>query len=113
MSKKKIKLRCWIELDDLKIFGPGRAELLKLIEQEGSLSKAAKKMGMSYKKSWDMVNDLNTRGKKPFVIMKQGGEKGGGASLSEHAKRFMEKYQALDAKLQDIIQQEGDILGDL
>jgi molybdate transport system regulatory protein len=113
MAKKNIKLRCWIEMDDLKFFGPGRAELLILIDQEGSLSKAAKKMGMSYKKAWDMVNDLNTRGKNPFVIMKQGGEKGGGASLSEHARIFLKKYQTLDAKLQEIIQQEADLLEDL
>lgn len=74
---KEIRFRCWISVEGEKFFGPGRMELLGHIHSEGSLSRAARKMGMSYKKAWDMVNDLNSRGSKPFVLLKKGGEKGG------------------------------------
>lgn len=73
MKNKQIRIRCWIDIDGVKFFGPGRAELLELIDQEGSIAKAAKKMGMSYKKAWDMVDEMNTRGVKPFVISRKGG----------------------------------------
>lgn len=111
MTKKKLKVRCWIELDDSRFFGPGRAELLELIVVHGSISKASKAMGMSYKKAWDMVNDLNSRGPEPFVNLQKGGKKGGFALLTEFGSKFLKHYNELDEKIK-IITQEGDELLD-
>ena len=94
-----------------KFFGPGRVELLRLIQSEGSLSKAAQKMGMSYKKAWDMVNDLNNRGSHPYVLLKKGGKKGGGAEITSHAKNLMLRFEALSEKLEKITLEEAEILG--
>ena len=110
MKKKEIRLRCWIEIDGEKFFGPGPAELLELIGEVGSIANAAKKMGMSYKKAWDMVEELNTRGQKPFVISRKGGEKGGGAELTETGKKVILKYRNLTAKLKAIVENDKDIL---
>lgn len=110
MKKKEIRLRCWIEIDGEKFFGPGPAELLELIGEVGSIANAAKKMGMSYKKAWDMVEELNTRGQKPFVISRKGGEKGGGAELTETGKKVISKYRNLTAKLNAIVENDKDIL---
>jgi molybdate transport system regulatory protein len=70
---KQLKFRCWIDIDGERFFGPGRAELLQLIDETGSISKAAKAMGMSYKKAWAMVDGLNEHGRKPYVISRGSG----------------------------------------
>ena len=75
---KQLRVRCWIDIDGERFFGPGRAELLQLIQETGSISKAAKSMGMSYKKAWEMVEGLNANGRKPYVIAHKGGRKGWG-----------------------------------
>lgn len=111
MSQKKLKIRCWIELEDSRFFGPGRAELLELITVYGSISKASKVMGMSYKKAWDMVNDLNIRGPESFVILQKGGQKGGSAVVTEFGLEFLKKYKELYEKIKTIAK-EGDELLD-
>lgn len=110
MKKKTIRVRCWIDIDGEKFFGPGRAELLELIEEEGSISKAARRMGMSYKKAWDMVDEMNTRSRKPFLVLRKGGEKGGGAELTETGKKVVQKYKGLMAKLDAIVEKDTEIL---
>lgn len=110
MKKKEIGIRCWIDVNGARFFGPGRAELLQHIDEEGSISGAAKKMGMSYKKAWDMVDHMNTTSKKPFVISKKGGEKGGGAELTETARQVVQRYHQLTDKLYTVIKKDADLL---
>lgn len=110
--KKKIELRLshWVFVDDVKFFGPGRLQLLKLIQETGSISKAAKDMGMSYKKAWRMVDEMNTFGGSPYVITSKGGLQGGGTEIAERGKQMMEAYRRLDEKLRAVIEQETEIL---
>lgn len=110
MKKKEIRIRCWIDIDGVRFFGPGRAELLSFIDESGSIVKAAKSMGMSYKKAWDMVDEMNTRGKKPFVVARKGGDKGGGSELTEAARKMLFKYNKLMDKLNAIVEKNSDIL---
>lgn len=110
MKKKEIRIRCWIDIDGVRFFGPGRAELLSHIDDSGSIVKAAKAMGMSYKKAWDMVDEMNTRGKKPFVIARKGGDKGGGSELTETARKMLFRYNKLMDKLNTIVVKNNDIL---
>lgn len=106
----EIRLRCWITLEGEKFFGPGRMQLLLGIQEEGSISKSAKTMGMSYKKAWDMINDLNARGQQPYVILKKGGEKGGGAELTPHALQVIELFKKLNAQLKNVAEAEENLL---
>src|SRR5690606_19156316 len=108
--KKEIRIRCWVDIDGAKFFGPGPAELLQLIAETGSISKAAKSMGMSYKKAWGIVDRLNTRGQKPFVVSHKGGEKGGGAELTESGAKVLEAYGKLTKELDKIISEDKDLL---
>src|SRR4026209_2558383 len=110
MKKKEIRIRCWIDIDGVRFFGPGRAELLSLIDDSGSIVKAARAMGMSYKKAWDMVDEMNTRGKKPFVVARKGGDKGGGSELTDTARKMLSKYNKLMNKLNAIVDKNSDIL---
>jgi molybdate transport system regulatory protein len=107
---KQLRVRCWIDVDGERFFGPGRAELLQLIRETGSISKAAKSMGMSYKKAWAMVDGLNSVSKKPYVIAHNGGQKGGGAEVTEDGIKILLAYQKLNDKVSAIVKNHADIL---
>jgi molybdate transport system regulatory protein len=108
--KKAIRVRCWIDIDGVKFFGPGRAELLELIEESGSIAQAAKEMGMSYKKAWAMVDEMNSRAKKPYVMRYKGGEKGGGAELTDAGKKVVSAYRKFMRKINTLVDRETDLL---
>ncbi|MCR9227484.1 MAG: winged helix-turn-helix domain-containing protein [Flavobacteriaceae bacterium] len=107
-SNKELKSRCWIDIDGKKFFGPGRAQLLTMIDKNGSLSKAAKEMGMSYRKAWAMVEDMNLRGQQPYVELHKGGTKGGGAELTETGKKALSTFQKMNDKITQIVQEHTD-----
>ncbi|MBT1710602.1 winged helix-turn-helix domain-containing protein [Fulvivirgaceae bacterium PWU5] len=108
--KKEIRVRCWIDLDGEKFFGPGRAELLELIQESGSIAQAARQMGMSYKKAWVMVDEMNTRGRKPFVVTQKGGQQGGYAEVTETGRKVVAAYQKMSKQLQAIVDKNKDLL---
>src|SRR5438105_1419630 len=96
----------WMEGDGMRFFGPGPVELLQHIDETGSINQAAKKMDMSYKKAWDIVNRLNATAKTPLVITATGGEKGGGSSISEEAKQMIAYHQLLRERFRKFLEQE-------
>jgi molybdate transport system regulatory protein len=96
----------WLEGNGTRFFGPGPVELLQLIEETGSINQAAKKMGMSYKKAWEIVNRLNEIVGSAMVITATGGEKGGGSSLSDEAKQLIEWYLSLRERFRHFMEQE-------
>ncbi len=106
----RISLSHWIFIDDVKFFGPGRVQLLENIEKTGSIVKAAQEMEMSYKKAWDMVAALNTLGKNPYVITHKGGQKGGGAELTEAGRQVLAAYKKLGEKLKAVADAEQDLI---
>lgn len=74
--------RFWFEKNDKSYIGVGRAELLLRIANSGSISKAAKEMGMSYKAAWDSVDIMNKLSPSPLVESGKGGKGGGGTKLT-------------------------------
>ena len=92
----KIKSRIWIEADGEILLGEGRVSLLKAIDQSGSLSKAAKSMGMSYKKAWSLIDAVNTRAPEPVCNTQIGGKSGGGTALTEYGKQLIKTYEAIN-----------------
>jgi molybdate transport system regulatory protein len=107
---KELRVRCWIDIDGERFFGPGRAELLQLIIETGSISKAAKSMGMSYKKAWAMVEGLNAQAKEPYVIAHKGGQKGGGTEVTARGRAMLSAYQKLSDKIHSITDKNIRIL---
>lgn len=108
--KKEIRIRCWIDIDGEKFFGPGPAELLQLVAETGSIAKAAKSMGMSYKKAWEMVTNMNIKSSRPLVISYKGGQNGGGAEITEAGKKIIAAYDKLAKQLDTIVAKNTDIL---
>jgi molybdate transport system regulatory protein len=106
----KVNGSLWIEGDGQRFFGPGPAELLELIEKTGSISKAAKGMGMSYKKAWEIVNRINGMGAGPFVVTSIGGEDGGGSAISADAKEMIAWYRELRERFREFLESESNEL---
>jgi molybdate transport system regulatory protein len=110
MKKKEIRVRCWVDIGGVKHFGPGPAELLERIEETGSISKAAKEMGMSYKKAWDIIERMNARGQSPYVVTSKGGTEGGGTVLTPTGKKVLKSFNKLNNKIKAVVKKETELL---
>ena len=75
--------------------GPGRADLLEGIAATGSIAAAGKRMGMSYKRAWSLVQALNEGFGRPLVETSRGGAEQGGAALSEDGQFVLDRYRAM------------------
>jgi molybdate transport system regulatory protein len=82
------------------VFGPGKADLLDHIADTGSISAAARQMRMSYKRAWQLVDDMNRAFNSPLVETSAGGAHGGGASLTQYGKKVAATYRRLQGKVQ-------------
>jgi len=76
--------------------GPGKAELLALVGETGSIGEAAKHMDMSYMRAWKLIQTMNYCFKKPLVLTARGGQSGGGAELTETGRRALALYQQME-----------------
>lgn len=84
------KLRIWLESDEGFRLGPGKVELLRRIDEYGSLNKAAKSLGMSYRKAWGRVKDAEANLGEPLVFKSGGNKKG--YSLTPFATELIDSY---------------------
>ncbi|MGH8219071.1 MAG: winged helix-turn-helix domain-containing protein [Steroidobacteraceae bacterium] len=80
--------------------GPGKISLLERIACSGSLSQAARDLGMSYRRAWQLMASLNSTFTAPVVLTTRGGRGGGGAALTPLGERLIRAYRALDADIQ-------------
>ncbi|SMC08833.1 molybdenum-dependent transcriptional regulator [Nitratiruptor tergarcus] len=87
---------------DRGFLGKGRIELLKAIEKYGSINKAAKALGISYKKAWESVSAMNALSPQPLILSQTGGKRGGGSELTPYAKELIERYEEADKTIQKI-----------
>lgn len=78
--------------------GPGKILLLEEIAAQGSISAAGRAIGMSYKRAWDLVDELNGIFGAAVVESKSGGRKGGGALLTPLGEDIVRRYRALEAQ---------------
>src|SRR3712207_619556 len=78
--------------------GPGKIALLEGVARHGSISAAGKDMGMSYRRAWQLVAELNATFERPLVAAKAGGRQGGGAVLTPFGEELVGHYRAIEAK---------------
>ena len=78
--------------------GPGKAELIAHIGQTGSISAAARAMGMSYRRAWQLVEALNDTFSKPVITTAIGGRQGGGATVTPFGERLVAEFHAMEVK---------------
>ena len=76
--------------------GPGKIALLEAIRAKGSISEAARDLGMSYRRAWMLVDQINETLREPAVSTRQGGQRGGWTVLTPTGERVIELYHAIE-----------------
>ncbi len=76
--------------------GPGKIRLLRAIHEHGSISAAARSMGMAYRHAWLMVDELNRCFVEPVVAANVGGRAGGGATLTEWGTELIARFDEIE-----------------
>jgi molybdate transport repressor ModE-like protein len=100
-KKLCVRTKTWIENNkkDL-LFGKGKTEILELIQQEGSIAKAAEKMGLNYKKAWTHIKILQNNIADELVVSQKGGGGTGGTVLTPKAIALIDNYRQLQKDIE-------------
>lgn len=83
--------------------GPGKADILEGIRDTGSIAAAGRRLGMSYKRAWTLVEEMNRHFKVPLVETSKGGSGHGGATLTALGTEVLERYRRMEAHAEDAI----------
>jgi molybdate transport system regulatory protein len=105
-SKTDLKPQIRIMFRKAIAMGPGKADLLRAIEETGSISAAARRMEMSYRRAWLLVDTMNQAFKSPVVVTLTGGKAGGGAAVTEFGKEVLKRYSAMEEKARASVARE-------
>lgn len=103
----KIRARFWITGEKDSYIGIGRIELLEHIDELGSMSKASKEMGMSYKKAWKLIEELNGMYDEPLVVKEHGGKQGGGTFITVRGQKLIANFRLLEKELIDFLTEKS------
>lgn len=108
------RLRSKLEVDTEfgSFLGDTRIRLLEAIEKHGSISQAAKAVPLSYKAAWDAIDIMNNLADQPLVVRSTGGKNGGGTLLTEHGRKTVALYRALEAEYQAALDRLSASLND-
>ena len=82
--------------------GPGKVDLLRHVREQASISAAARAMGMSYRRAWQLIDELNRGLGQPVVRTATGGKGGGGACLTAAGETLVDRYAALEQQLNEV-----------
>jgi molybdate transport system regulatory protein len=93
--------------------GPGKADLLDAIAATGSISESARRMGMSYRRAWLLVDTMNRCFREPVVAAATGGSGGGGATLTPFGRRALAQFRAMQARVDRALKGDLDKFSDL
>ena len=102
----------WFHKDEQKYLGGDRIALLEKIDELGSITRAAKAVGISYKNAWDLVNMINNLADRPLVVRLAGGKGGGGTTLTEHGKLVLRQFSVLQDEHRKFLENLEGRLGD-
>ena len=91
-----------IDLEPRGRIGPGKIKLLEAIEAQGSISGAGRALGMSYRRAWLLVEELNALFAHPVVRTQMGGSRGGGSKLTPLGRDLVARYRQLEAEVRDL-----------
>jgi len=105
-KKHKPTAKIWLEIKGQPILGKGGADILKAIQQQKSITKAAQTTGMSYKYVWNYLKKMEKTLQQPVIIAHKGGKKGGGETkLTSFGENLLKEFK----RVEDYV---GEVLGD-
>ncbi|MEO5373767.1 MAG: LysR family transcriptional regulator [Alphaproteobacteria bacterium] len=99
-------LRVRILIGEATTLGPGKAALLEAIDRTGSISAAARGLGMSYRRAWLLVDSMNKGFREDLVIAATGGAGGGGARVTPAGHDVLRRFRDMEAKATRSIEAE-------
>ncbi|ALJ11712.1 ModE family transcriptional regulator [Sphingopyxis macrogoltabida] len=102
-----LKLKAQLFCGDEPAIGPGKADLLEAIDREGSISAAGRSLGMSYRRSWLLVDSMNRCWAERLVETTAGGGAAKGARLTDCGRTVLASYRALERRLADAARRGG------
>jgi molybdate transport system regulatory protein len=105
-AKPRAAPRLRIAMGEGLILGPGKVDLIEAIARSGSISGAARDMGMSYRRAWLLVDALNRMFKRAVVEAAPGGARGGGAMVTEFGKGVAAAYRRIEERTRAVIREE-------
>jgi molybdate transport system regulatory protein len=92
------RLTLRVDLGEDSAIGPGKIRLLEAIRDTGSITRAGIALGMSYRRAWLLVDDMNNCFREPVIAAQAGGSHGGGAVLTPFGSRLIDQYRAIEAE---------------
>jgi molybdate transport repressor ModE-like protein len=93
----------WIEKDGELVFSDWRVDLLEAIEETGSLSGAAERLGVHYRRAWGKIKEMEERLGVTLIVTQSGGVGGGGTELTPQAKEYIKRYRKFRAGLRELV----------
>jgi molybdate transport system regulatory protein len=100
-----------IDLASGNRIGPGKIALLEAIRSTGSISAAARSIGMSYRRAWLLVDEINRTLREPAVTAETGGRKGGGAVVTATGERVVQLYRSIETNARKAAGEEFRVIG--
>lgn len=108
--KRGPRLTLRIDLDSGARLGPGKAQLLALIVEHGSIRAAGAAMGMSYRRAWLLADEINRMFREPSIVTRHGGKSGGGAGLTAFGEQLLAACRRMEAASQKALAADLDWL---
>ena len=93
----ELNYKLWLEKKE-KVFGPGPARILELVDEFGSLHRAASEMDMSYSQAWHLIRELEERLGFSLLESKAGGKSGGGSQLTEAGRELLRRFRSFESR---------------
>ncbi|MGF1639406.1 MAG: winged helix-turn-helix domain-containing protein [Rhodospirillales bacterium] len=109
-GNRTVGARLRVVLEPGVAIGPGKADLLDGIRLTGSIAAAGRRMGMSYKRAWLLVETMNTGFSEPLVTTRRGGRSRGGAALTPLGEQVLARYRHMEAVTGEAIAEDLDAL---
>lgn len=97
----RVRTKMWLEINGQRLMGEGRAQLLRQIQETGSINAAASRMGISFRKAWSMVKDMEEVLNQSIVEKTRGGLRGGATKLNPAAIELLEHYESILLEFQE------------
>ncbi|TYO96692.1 molybdate transport system regulatory protein [Geothermobacter ehrlichii] len=109
MKTIRVRSKIWLEFDGRPLLGDGRERLLLAIRDTGSLNAAAARLGLSYRKAWAQLKQMEEHAPFRLVVRSKGGRGGGSTRLTGEAERLLDRYARIRTELQRLVDERfGD-----
>lgn len=103
MKSIRVRTKVWLEVDGAPLLGAGRERLLLAVERTGSLSAAARELGIAYRKAWSQLRQMEEHAPFPLFERSTGGKGGGSTRLTDEARQLLERYAGLKENLDELV----------